>query len=89
VPPLVSASLALIAALFRSRVLLHLENLALRHQVAVYKQTVRRPWLRLTDHVFWAWLSRLWSGWQDALTFVQPGTVIAWQRRRCREHWRR
>jgi hypothetical protein len=80
--------LAFIAALFRSRASLHLENLALRHQVAVYKQTVRRPWLRPTDRIVCAWLSRLWSGWQDALTFVQPGTVIAWQRRRFREHWR-
>jgi hypothetical protein len=42
------------AALFRSRASLHLENLALRHQVALYKETVHRPWLRLTDRVFWA-----------------------------------
>jgi len=30
--------------------------------------------------VFWAWLSRLWPSWQAALAFVQPYTVIAWQR---------
>ena len=28
-------------------------------------------------------------GWHDALAFVQPRTVIAWQRRRFRDHWRR
>jgi putative transposase len=39
--------------------------------------------------VLWAWLSRLWSDWQNALAFVQPRTVIAWQRRRCRDHRRR
>jgi hypothetical protein len=26
--------------------------------------------------------------WSDALAFVQPRTVIAWQRKRLREHWR-
>jgi transposase InsO family protein len=66
-----------------------LENLALRHQLAVYKQTVVRPRLRPMDRLFWAWLSRLWPGWQAALAFVQPRTVIAWQKQRFRGHWRR
>jgi putative transposase len=39
--------------------------------------------------VFWGWLSRLWRGWPDALVFVQPRTVIAWQQQRIRDHWRR
>jgi hypothetical protein len=30
--------------------LLRLENFALRHQLAVYQQTVARPRLRRTDH---------------------------------------
>jgi hypothetical protein len=30
------------------------------------------------DRLFWSWLSRLWPGWQQALEFVQPRTVIAW-----------
>jgi putative transposase len=57
--------------------------------LAVYQQTVDRPRLRSTDRLFWAWLSRLWSGWQEALAFVQPRTVIAWQRQHFRDHWRR
>lgn len=36
----------------------------------------------------WSWLSRLWPGWQAALAVVQPRTVIVWQRRRFRDHWR-
>lgn len=35
------------------------------------------------------WLSRLWPGWKDALEFVQPRTVIAWQKQRFRDYWRR
>jgi putative transposase len=88
-PPAFSALLAFVAAWFRSRAALHLEHLALRHQLAVYKQTIARPRLRPTDRLFWAWLSRLWSGWQSALAFVQPHTVIAWQHQRFRDHWRR
>ena len=67
---------------------MQLKILALQHQVAVYQQTVHRPRLRPTDRLFWVWLSRLWLGWQDALAFVQPRTVIAWQRQRFRDHWR-
>jgi putative transposase len=87
--PIFSALLAFIAALFRSRTSLCLEHLALRHQLAVYKQTIHRPRLRLSDRLLWMWLSRLWSGWEATLAFVQPRTVLAWQRRRFRNHWRR
>ena len=31
----------------------------------------------------------LWSDWQQALAFVQPRTVIAWQKKRFRDYWRR
>jgi hypothetical protein len=35
------------------------------------------------------WLARLWPGWQDALEFVQPRTVLAWHKKRFRDYWRR
>jgi putative transposase len=89
IPPVIAVLLAFVPRLFRAHASLCLENLALRHQLAVYQQTVRRPRLRTTDRLFWAWLSRRWSGWQTALAFVQPRTVIAWQQRRFRDHWRR
>ena len=88
-PPILRALLAFGATLFRSRAALCLENLALRHQLAVYQQTVYRPRLRPMDRLFWVWLSRLWPGWQRAVAFVQPRTVIAWQKQRFRDHWRR
>jgi hypothetical protein len=68
---------------------MQIEIVALRYQIAVYKHTVSRPRLRTSDRVLWAWLSRLWPGWQDALAFVQPRTVIAWQKKRFRDHGRR
>jgi hypothetical protein len=74
--PVMTALFAFIASLCRSSTSLRLENLALRHQLAVYKQTVPRPRLRRSDRLFWAWLSRFWSSWQESLAFVQPGQVI-------------
>jgi transposase InsO family protein len=64
-----------------------LENLALRHQLVVYKQTVTRPRLRTTDRLFWVGLATVWTAWRQPLVIVTPDTVLRWQRRRFREHW--
>ena len=56
--PVVSALLACLGSLLRSRCSLALQVLALQHQVAVYKQSVSRPKLRPTDRLLWVWLSR-------------------------------
>ena len=87
-PAVFSALIAYVISHFRSHESLRLENLALRHQLAVYQHTVKRPQLRPADRLFWSGLSRLWSDWQAALAFVQPRTVIAWQKQRFREYWR-
>src|SRR5256712_11678745 len=68
---------------------LALENLALRHQLAVYRRMKPRPKLRTTDRLFWVALARVWAGWRQALVIVTPATVLRWQRRRFREHWAR
>jgi len=66
----------------------HLEILALRHQLALVNRS-RRPRLRFTsvDRVLWAWLSQHWHGWRAALHVVQPATVLAWHRRGFRLFW--
>jgi hypothetical protein len=50
----ISALLACIAGLFRSRASLHLEHLTLRHQLAVYQHTIHRPRIHPTDRLLWA-----------------------------------
>jgi len=67
---------------------MQLEILALRHQLTVYQRSGVRARLKPSDRIFWAWLSRVWSGWQNALVFAQPATVIAWQRKRFRDRVR-
>jgi putative transposase len=84
---IVSALLAFLTTLFRSRATLQIEIVALRHQLIVYQRTTLRPRIQPADRMFWSWLSRRWSGWQSALVFVHPRTVIAWQRKRFRDHW--
>jgi hypothetical protein len=46
--------LATIETWFRSRLAMQMELIALRHQVAVYKQRVSRPKLQPADRVLWA-----------------------------------
>jgi transposase InsO family protein len=79
--------LRLLPFLFGGHRLLALENLALRHQLAVYKRTAPRPKLRTTDRFFWVGLARVWAGWRRPLVIVTPDTVLRWQRRRFREYW--
>lgn len=74
-------------SLFRSRLSLQTENMALRHQLSLYQRSDMRPNINPTDRIFWSWLSRAWSRWREVLVFVKPATVIAWQRKRFREHW--
>lgn len=81
-PFAVSALITYLLSRFRSHNSLCLENIALRHQLFVYQRTVKRPKLHASDRLFWVWLSRLWPGWQVALEFVQPRTVLSWQKKR-------
>ncbi len=87
--PIVRALLAFAVSLVRSRVSLHVEILALRHQLTVYERSIRRPRVRLSDRIFWSWLARHSARWREVLVFVQPATVLAWQRTRFLAHWAR
>jgi hypothetical protein len=64
-----------------------LENLALRHQLAVLQRTARRPRLRRSDRVFWVLLSHLWRGWAETVSIVHPETVIRWHRTGFKLFW--
>ena len=80
--------LGTLSAIFRSRVALELENLALRHQTGVLQRSARkRPKLIPADRLLWVWLSRIWSGWRSALAIVKPETVVAWHRDDFRRFW--
>ena len=65
-----------------------LENVALRHQLAVLQRSVVRPKVYRWDRLFWVCLSRLWAGWRSSLVIVQPSTVLAWHRKGFQLYWR-
>ena len=79
---------AFLAALFRSRRKLVLENMALRQQLVIQQRSIKRPKINNSDRRFWIWLSRLWSKWKSALLVAQPETVIGWHRKGFKHYWR-
>src|SRR5215831_4473052 len=72
---------------FKSRAALQVENLALRHQLAVLGRSVKRPKLTSADRLLWAWLCEAWSNWRSSLRIVKPETVIGWHRKGFRLFW--
>jgi putative transposase len=80
--------LATVRGVVRSRAALHLEILALRHQLQVLQRSQpRRLRLRHVDRWLWAWLSHVWSGWRTTLVIVKPETVVGWHRKGFRLFW--
>jgi hypothetical protein len=68
---------------------LAIENAALRLQLAAFQRRRKRQVLTTLDRVFWITLRRLWSDWRRPLIYVQPDTVVRWQRERFRRFWAR
>ena len=81
--------MAAIARRFRSRAVLELENLALRHQLHVLRrQRPGRPRLFTIDRLLWVWLYRLWPSCLETMVLVKPATVVQWHRQGFRLFWR-
>jgi len=78
----------LLRALLGGSMAVTLENVALRHQLAVLQRSGRRPKLDRWDRAFWVCLSRVWRNWRCSLVILQPATVIAWHRQGFQLYWR-
>src|SRR5215510_16082100 len=75
--------------LFSGHAAVAVENAALRMQLAAFQRKRKRPVLTCFDRLFWVGLSVIWNGWRVALIYVQPDTVVRWQRERFRKFWAR
>ena len=74
---------------FRSRAVVELENLALRHQLHVLRrQGPGRLRLFAIDRLLWVLLYRLWPRCLETMVLVKPATVIQWHRQGFRLFWR-
>ena len=79
--------LGFLGSWFRSQNNLALENLALRQQLATFKQNRPRPKISCFDRGFWVLLRRIWSKWINTLIIVKPETVVKWHRQGFKLYW--
>ena len=81
----------ILVAWLRPRQDLVLENLLLRHQLAVLTRPTRtrpRARLRSWDKLLWILARRFCAGWREHLAIVTPDTVVRWHRHGWRLLWR-
>jgi hypothetical protein len=81
--------LHVLAAPFRTQARLEAEITMLRHQLNVLqRQASSRPRLTAADRLLFVWLCRLFPSLRNAVTIVQPDTVLRWHRLGFRLYWR-
>ena len=79
----------MLLGLFRSRTWLEAENLALRHQLNVlHRRSPKRPVFSNFDRLIFVCLYRVAPRILDAVSIVEPETVIRWHRAGFRALWR-
>jgi transposase InsO family protein len=66
---------------------LEVENAVLRHQLAVFRRSVKRPELRRRDRVVLAAVSSLLPRERWSAFVVSPQTLLRWQRELVRRKW--
>ncbi len=87
---LVLGVLSIVRALCRRHGDLVIENLLLRHQLAVITRPTRRRRVRFRrlDTLLWVLIHRLRRDWRAHLLLVGPDTVVRWHRTGWRWYWR-
>ena len=74
---------------FKTQARLEAEIVLLRHQLNVLRQRVpSKPRLTVADRLLFVWLYRLFPSVLNAVTIVQPETVIRWHRTGFALYWR-
>src|SRR6267154_1302377 len=74
---------------FKARAQLEAEIVALRHQLNVlHRRVPSKPKLAIVDRLLLVWLHRLFPSVLNAITIVQPETIIRWHRAGFRLYWR-
>src|SRR5260370_36523190 len=81
--------LAVLVSTFENEARLDVEIVLLGHQLSVLAQRVpSKTRLRAADRLLLVWLYRLFPCALNAVTIVQPETIIRWHRTGFRLYWR-
>jgi len=73
---------------FKTRAQLEAEIVLLRHQLNVLRRRIpSKPKLAVADRLLFVWLYRLFPSVLNAVTIVQPETIIRWHRAGFRRYW--
>ena len=84
-----SLLLHVVVSPFRTKARLEVEIILLRHQLNVLRRRVpSNPKLAVADRLVFVWLYRLFPAVLNAVTIIQPETVIRWHRAGFRLYWR-
>jgi transposase InsO family protein len=74
---------------FKARAELEAEIIMLRHQLSVLRRRgPSKPKLVVTDRLLLVWLYRLFPSVLNAVTIIQPETILRWHRAGFRIYWR-
>jgi hypothetical protein len=74
---------------FKTQARLEAEILVLRHQLNVLRRQVSsKPRLIIAERLIFVWLYRLFPSVLNAITIIQPRTVIRWHRAGFPLSWR-
>jgi hypothetical protein len=74
---------------FKAQARLEAEILLLRHQLNVLRRLVSaKQRLTTADRLLFVWLFRLFPSLRNAITIIQPDTVLRWHRSGFRLYWR-
>ena len=74
---------------FKTQARLEAEIVLLRHQLNVLRRRVpSKPKLVVADRLLFVWLYRLFPPVLNAVTIIQPESVIRWHRTGFRLFWR-
>src|ERR1700722_15958234 len=83
-----SLLLHVVVSPFRTKARLEAEIIMLRHQLNVLRQRVAsRPKLTVADRLLFVWLYRRFRSVLNAVTIIQPETIIRWHRTGFRLYW--
>jgi hypothetical protein len=84
-----SLLLHVVVSPFKTKARLEAEIIMLRHQLNVLRQRVpSKPKLTVADRLLFVWLYRLFPSVLNAVTIIQPETIIRWHPTGFRLYWR-